>query len=75
MRRKLAGRGSRRMATAGRLWRDTVSSEVCQGHGWLMERLRAVQSVGGEGLVIRNPANTVTRRASRPICLKVKTVI
>ena len=52
-----AARGTwqRRMASAARLWRDVVAFEVCQGHDWLMERLRDVQRDGGEGLVIRHP--------------------
>lgn len=50
------GTWQRRMASAARLWRDVVKFETCKSHGWLMERLRDVQSGGGEGLVIRHPA-------------------
>jgi DNA ligase-1 len=66
------GTWQRRMAAAGRLWRDTVAFEVCQGHGWLMERLRTVQSGGGEGLVIRNPAITSYETGLTVNLLKVK---
>lgn len=67
------GPWQRRMAAAGRLWRDTVAFEVCQGHGWLMERLRTVQGVGGEGLMIRNPAVTGYETGRTANLLKVKT--
>ncbi len=43
-------------AAAARLWLDVVAVEVCPDRVWLMERLREVQSGGGEGLVIRHPS-------------------
>jgi ATP-dependent DNA ligase len=60
------------MAAAARLWRDTVAFEVCQSHRWLMERLRDVQSDGGEGLVIRNPVITRYETGRTVNTLKVK---
>jgi DNA ligase 1 len=69
------GTWRRRMATAGRIWRDVVTFEVCRSHRWLMERLRAVQAVGGEGLVIRNPASTGYEAGRTAQTLKVKTLI
>jgi DNA ligase-1 len=69
------GRWQRRMATAGRLWRDVVTFEACQGHGWLMERLQDVQRGGGEGLVIRNPVITGYETGRTANLLKVKTPI
>jgi len=72
---KARGTWQRRMATAGRLWRYTVAFEVCQGHGWLMERLRTVQSVGGEGLVIRNPKVSRYETGVTANLLKVKKLI
>jgi len=53
---KAVGTWQQRMKVAGRLWRDVVSFDVCQSHGWLMTRLREVQGGDGEGLVIRHPA-------------------
>jgi DNA ligase-1 len=66
------GPWQRRMATAGRLWRDAVTFEVCKSRRWLVERLRDVQAVGGEGLVIRNPNITRYETGRTSNTLKVK---
>jgi DNA ligase-1 len=69
------GRWQERIAEAGRLWRDTVTFEVCQGRRWLMQRLLDVQRGGGEGLMIRSPV-TIGYETGRTVnTLKVKTVI
>lgn len=64
-----------RMAVASGIWRNTVAVEVCKSHRWLMERLRAVQGDGGEGVVIRNPNVTRYETGRTANLLKVKTVI
>ncbi len=60
------------MEAAARLWLDVVTVEVCKSRRWFMERLRDVQSGGGEGLVIRHPKITRYETGRTPHVLKVK---
>ena len=66
------GTWQRRLVVAAQLWRDVVSFEVCKGHDWLMDRLREVQTGGGEGLVIRHPAIHCYEKGRTQNVLKVK---
>lgn len=69
----VCGTWQRRIAKAGRVWRDVVSVEVCQGRQWLAQRLREIQSIGGEGLVIRHPKITRYETGRTGNVLRVKT--
>jgi len=62
----------RRQAVARRFWTDVAPQVECESTAHLLARLDAVQSAGGEGLMLRQPGSLYEGKRSRTL-LKVKT--
>jgi DNA ligase 1 len=62
----------RRQAVAQRFWTDVAPQVACESTAHLLARLDAVQSVGGEGVMLRQPGSLYEGKRSRTL-LKVKT--